>query len=625
MSFTTHSFNIYGDAIHIDNMDSRFSDHCKITTPGAAGENDLHLSSCNVKIPDGAMQCNDLQNKAGTAMISFNEAGTEIDFQNKSIVNFQGGGGGGTTDTIASQNVNSSGALDAAGGGTLEQELDYLHSEKLDKPASTDAAGYVVVTSGSRNVNYQGFDVNEIISRDTRQRLARKFFKPDTTSTTVYMFPGTDTSVLPTGVAGSDVQRFIADTASTQTFTNKTLTSPEISTITNGGATLTLPTSTGTVALTSDIPAADVTQSGSHTFTGTNKFQGDVEIDEDSIYGKLEFLLSNGALPPQVCTTRLRSTQHLNTSATNFTISLPAIQAGQTTEELVGKDAQQTLTNKTLTSPEIATITNGSATLTLPSSTGTVALLSDISGGGIAESDNLTFTGSFAINNSTGFTCDTSSLGVAFRVEGPTAIGTGGWSGQCVFGGPDAMFIGGEYGQSTAGTRRCLIGAHNSALTAWAPIFINDGHDVTVCLNSGTFRVRTSVVSSDDRLKHNEEPVMNALDVVDQLAPLTYFKSGGSNEDGTPKFYPEEHDYEMENGKPVTDDYYTRETGFIAQDVQKIPQLSHLVTEGTDAEPYGLDYTGLFTYNVKAVQELYGLVKTLQQEVASLKQQIAAQ
>ena len=38
-----------------------------------------------------------------------------------------------------------------------------------------------------------------------------------------------------------------------ETFTNKTLTTPSISSIINGNATLTLPTTTGTVALTSDI------------------------------------------------------------------------------------------------------------------------------------------------------------------------------------------------------------------------------------------------------------------------------------------------------------------------------------------------------------------------------------
>jgi hypothetical protein len=53
----------------------------------------------------------------------------------------------------------------------------------------------------------------------------------------------------------------------TETLTNKTITSPVISSITNGAATLTLPTSTGTIALTTDIPSGVVTESGTQTLT----------------------------------------------------------------------------------------------------------------------------------------------------------------------------------------------------------------------------------------------------------------------------------------------------------------------------------------------------------------------
>jgi Major tropism determinant N-terminal domain len=55
--------------------------------------------------------------------------------------------------------------------------------------------------------------------------------------------------------------------SATQTLTNKTLTTPVISSITNGAATLTLPTSTGTIALTSDIAAGIVTETGTQTLT----------------------------------------------------------------------------------------------------------------------------------------------------------------------------------------------------------------------------------------------------------------------------------------------------------------------------------------------------------------------
>jgi hypothetical protein len=58
-----------------------------------------------------------------------------------------------------------------------------------------------------------------------------------------------------------------ATIAGSETLTNKTLTTPVISSITNGAATLTLPTSTGTIALTSDIAAGIVTETGTQTLT----------------------------------------------------------------------------------------------------------------------------------------------------------------------------------------------------------------------------------------------------------------------------------------------------------------------------------------------------------------------
>jgi hypothetical protein len=53
----------------------------------------------------------------------------------------------------------------------------------------------------------------------------------------------------------------------TETLTNKTLTTPVISSITNGAATITLPASTGTLALTTDLPSGVVTESGTQTLT----------------------------------------------------------------------------------------------------------------------------------------------------------------------------------------------------------------------------------------------------------------------------------------------------------------------------------------------------------------------
>jgi len=64
-----------------------------------------------------------------------------------------------------------------------------------------------------------------------------------------------------------DIDSTVATLTGTQTLTNKTLTAPVISSITNGAATLTLPTTTGTVALTTDLPSGMVTESATQTLT----------------------------------------------------------------------------------------------------------------------------------------------------------------------------------------------------------------------------------------------------------------------------------------------------------------------------------------------------------------------
>ena len=57
----------------------------------------------------------------------------------------------------------------------------------------------------------------------------------------------------------------------------------------------------------------------------------------------------------------------------NNLITLPTV-----AETLATIGGTETLTNKTLTAPTIATITNSAATLTLPSTTGTLALVSEV-------------------------------------------------------------------------------------------------------------------------------------------------------------------------------------------------------------------------------------------------------
>ncbi|MFM7981842.1 MAG: tail fiber domain-containing protein, partial [Candidatus Fonsibacter sp.] len=111
-------------------------------------------------------------------------------------------------------------------------------------------------------------------------------------------------------------------------------------------------------------------------------------------------------------------------------------------------------------------------------------------------------------------------------------------------------------------------------------------------LNSSGLSVGGTFVSaSDKRLKFNEKPLSNALDVINRLEPVEYDQT---------------HDMV---------DQYTADTpqshqcGFIAQSVQAIDELKHAVVGGQVGDDgkesiRALNYNAIFTYAVKAVQEL---------------------
>ena len=113
--------------------------------------------------------------------------------------------------------------------------------------------------------------------------------------------------------------------------------------------------------------------------------------------------------------------------------------------------------------------------------------------------------------------------------------------------------------------------------------------------------------SSDDRLKHNEDDVTNALVIVRKLIAQKYQKTA------------EIKDADF-NGE-LTEDYI-EETGFIAQEVMKIPELSYCVTDGKTSsgkDIYYLNYTDIFVINVQAVEELDGVVTAQATRIVDLE------
>jgi hypothetical protein len=153
-----------------------------------------------------------------------------------------------------------------------------------------------------------------------------------------------------------------------------------------------------------------------------------------------------------------------------------------------------------------------------------------------------------------------------------------------------------------------------------------DSQNGNVNLNSGFFS------SSDNRLKHNETSIVNALEDIRKLKALRYFK--------TTKMYDEEHNFELdESGKPITGVDasgnkigYTIEQGFIAQDVLQIDTFKDFVYTNENHEkhpttneehPMTLKYDSIFTHSIAALQELDAAHTQTKQELETEKAKTA--
>ena len=101
---------------------------------------------------------------------------------------------------------------------------------------------------------------------------------------------------------------------------------------------------------------------------------------------------------------------------------------------------------------------------------------------------------------------------------------------------------------------------------------------------------------SDDRLKQNEEAIVNALTIIRKLNPQIYQK--------TANFMA--IDYRGLLVQP-----YTVEAGLIAQEVEKIDELKFSVIRGNEQTPYSINYNSIFIYCLAALKELDTNVETI--------------
>lgn len=101
------------------------------------------------------------------------------------------------------------------------------------------------------------------------------------------------------------------------------------------------------------------------------------------------------------------------------------------------------------------------------------------------------------------------------------------------------------------------------------------------------------ITPSDDRLKHNEVIINNALETIRKLDPMVYDKTTTIRH---------------ENYHGPIYEYNFKEAGLIAQDIYNISELSYNVVPGNSTTPFFLNYNGIHIYTLAAVKELDNIV-----------------
>ena len=113
---------------------------------------------------------------------------------------------------------------------------------------------------------------------------------------------------------------------------------------------------------------------------------------------------------------------------------------------------------------------------------------------------------------------------------------------------------------------------------------------------------------SDDRNKYNEIDLSNVLPSVNKISPKTYYK--------TTTLYNESYQLDLSN-IPLDAKF---DSGYIAQDINNIPELSFLVD--SSSTPMKLNYIGIQAYLTQAIKELYSKVIQRNIKISQLKDRI---
>jgi len=122
------------------------------------------------------------------------------------------------------------------------------------------------------------------------------------------------------------------------------------------------------------------------------------------------------------------------------------------------------------------------------------------------------------------------------------------------------------------------------------------------CRSTGSF-----IYTSDDNLKSYEEPLISATETLLKLKPKKYKKHSDL--------------YTSEESPDLSGVNWHYEAGFVAQDIETIPELEYLVSEHevNNHNVKSICYNDLITYLVKGFQEQQAEINLLKQEIDRLK------
>ena len=120
----------------------------------------------------------------------------------------------------------------------------------------------------------------------------------------------------------------------------------------------------------------------------------------------------------------------------------------------------------------------------------------------------------------------------------------------------------------------------------------------------GNLTVRGTSINSDKRLKENNVDIINGIELIKKLKPQIYDKR---------------NKLELDDNN-----YYIKESGFIAQDIEEVEELKHLINKpkNIEKESYTMNYIGLIAYNTAATKELDNIVEQQKIKINSQENRI---